>query len=85
MSGSNFKTWLLLATSRPVVVRAFACGAIVGSILIAINHCNCILGGNFGMECLAKSALMPVVPYIVSTVSSVHALTQAEQRTEDAR
>ena len=68
-----------LALSRPVVMRAAVCAIVVGSVLTIINHGDCILTGNFNSahcNCLAKSLVTTVVPYLVSTWSSVQALVQ---------
>jgi len=54
-----------------VVKRALVLSAIVGTILVAINHGNCIVLGHFGFTCAVQSALTFLVPYCVSTVSSV--------------
>ena len=75
---SSFKLWLRLAVSKGVVLRALTLAAIVGTVLIIINHHDCCLQGHFDPGCLRKSLLMPVVPYLVSTFSSVHALMQQQ-------
>ena len=70
-------TWLELATSRSIVLRSLLIAVVVGSILCVINHVNhggCIFGKNFNKACLLQSLLTAVVPYIVSVVSSVHAI-----------
>ena len=68
------KTTLQLAMSWPVVKRGLLCALIVGSVLCAINHGDCLISGHFGWPCFAKSAITAIVPYMVSVVSSVHAL-----------
>ena len=73
MSDSS-KTYLQLAMSRPVVLRGLMCALIVGTVLCAINHGDCLLSGTFGWPCAAKSAITALVPYMVSVISSVHAL-----------
>lgn len=67
-------SWLELATSGPVVRRALAYAVIVGSVLIAINHGDAILNGQFDSGRALKGALTICVPYLVSTLSSVQAL-----------
>lgn len=67
-------SWLELATSGPVVRRALAYAVIVGSVLIAINHGDAILKGQFDSGRALKGALTICVPYVVSTLSSVQAL-----------
>lgn len=63
--------WLLLCFSRSVVRRATYSAIIVGSILILINHADALLRGELDTLCLFRIALTMIVPYIVSTVSSV--------------
>jgi len=68
--------WLQLASSGPVVRRALMYAVIVGAILIAINHGDAILEGDLAPGRLAKMALTVMVPYVVSTLSSVGAMRQ---------
>jgi hypothetical protein len=65
--------WFTCATARPVVRRAVACALIVGPILIAINHGDAIVNGDISAGRLLKIALTVLVPYGVSTFSSVQA------------
>lgn len=69
--------WLELAVSGPVVRRAGAFLVIVGGILIAINHGDAVLRGDVDAQRLVKMVLTPLVPYVVSTLSSVSALRAA--------
>ena len=63
-----------LAFEASVVRRALIMAAIVGTILVAINHGTCIMCGKFGTRCLIQSSLTFFVPYAVSTISSVQAV-----------
>lgn len=65
---------LRLATSRHVVRRALWYAIIVGAILIAINHGDAVARGDLGPARLLKMGLTLLVPYAVSTLSSVQAL-----------
>lgn len=67
-------SWLQLALSRPVIVPALVYAVVVGPILIAINHGDAILEGQVGMHRVWKMGLTMLVPYLVSTFSSVGAL-----------
>jgi len=59
---------------RPEVVRtALRFAMIVGPILVFINHGDAILAGNMDTTDWLKSALTMVVPYTVSTLSSISA------------
>ncbi len=69
----------LRVARRPSVVRrALKYAVVVGSVLIAINHGNAILGGDLDSGRLAQMALTTLVPYCVSTLSSVDALLAVE-------
>ena len=48
--------------------------AVVGSVLIVINHGDAILRGDLSRGRLFRMALTVLVPYCVSTYSSVQAL-----------
>ena len=72
------ESWLRLA-SRPSVVRRALCYAIiVGAILITINHGDSIISGTLDTNRALKMALTVLVPYCVSTLSSVGALRAAQ-------
>lgn len=63
-----------IAFSRPVVLRALRYAVVVGALLIAINHGNAILRGDVTPARLLRMLLTAMVPYAVSTLSSVEAL-----------
>ena len=63
-----------------VVRRALIMAAIVGTVLVNINHGMCIYSGKFGITCAWQSALTYMVPYTVSTISSVLAMAQFSRR-----
>ena len=69
--------WLTLATSASVVRRATIVAMVVGTILVAINHGDAIVRGDLSMGRLLRIALTVMVPYCVSTYSSVSALRTA--------
>ena len=68
------KETLGLALQPSVVKRALKYAVIVGVILITINHSDAILQGQVTRARLLKMALTVLVPYVVSTLSSVGAL-----------
>jgi len=70
--------WLRLAISGPVVRRALKYAVVVGAILIAINHWDALLEGDLSGGRLAKMVLTVCVPYLVSTLSSVGAMMEAD-------
>lgn len=69
--------WLALAASSGVVRRALILAVVVGSLLAAINHGDAILAGAMTPGRWARVALTYLVPYVVSTISSVGALRHA--------
>ena len=66
--------WLHIAREPHVVRRALAYAVVVGSVLITINHGDAILHGEVGRERLLRICLTLMVPYLVSTLSSVGAI-----------
>ena len=65
-----------LATSPEVVRRALGYALVVGAILIAINHADALARGELDLVRGIKMGLTVLVPYVVSTLSSVQALRQ---------
>jgi hypothetical protein len=63
--------WLRLAGHPATARRAFITALIVGCVLIAINHGTAILNGQITRARVLQMCLTVLVPYIVSTVSSV--------------
>ncbi len=57
-----------------MVRRALGFAVIVGAVLIAINHGDALVSGEVGPVRWLKMGLTLLVPYVVSTVSSVMAL-----------
>ncbi len=70
--------WLKIALSRTVAIRALRMALIVGVLLIAINHWDAILQGEVGAGRGWKMLLTMLVPYCVSTISSVGATLEHE-------
>jgi len=68
-----------LARQPSVVRRALKYAVVVGSVLIAINHGDALLRGELEGGRVARMALTTLVPYVVSTLSSVGAMIQADQ------
>ena len=71
--------WLKLAFEPAVVRRATAFAVIVGAVLIAINHGDAILRGELDGVRAAKMGLTVIVPYVVSTLSSVGAIRARDE------
>ena len=71
-AGESFR----LALRPSTVKRALKYAVVVGIILISINHGDALLNGDFSRDRLFKMALTLVVPYVVSTLSSVGAMRE---------
>lgn len=57
-------------------MRGLKYGAVVGSILILINHGNAIVEGTVDSTRIVQMILTVLVPYCVSTASSVGAVME---------
>jgi len=68
------KLWLSYACEPNVVKRASTYALIVGIILILINQWDVLLSGDLSARTMVKMGLTVLVPYMVSTCSSVGAL-----------
>ncbi len=85
MDRSPLPSFTSVAVSKPVVRRALGYAVVVGAILIGINHGDALLRGEFDSVRLFKMALTILVPYTVSTLSSVQATREHAASTLDAR
>ena len=76
------REWLRLASDRSVVLRGLAFSAIVGTVLVVVNHGDALMNGDVSAARLMKIVITMLIPYCVSTVSSVGAMLTArrEQR-----
>lgn len=72
--------WVQTAREPTVVRRALKTALIVGTILIAINHGDALIKGQLTIERLLKMGLTVLVPYLVSTTSSVGAIREMRTR-----
>ncbi len=73
---ATMKESLRLALQPSTVKRALKYAVVVGLVLISINHGDAILQGGVTRARLFKMALTVLVPYVVSTLSSVGALRE---------
>ena len=73
------KEWFRLASSPSVVRRALGYAVVVGAVLIGINHGDALIRADVDANRMIRMALTAVVPYLVSTLSSVGALRAARQ------
>lgn len=70
------KQTLSLALKPSVVKRALKYAIVVGVILLTINHGDAILRGDLPPARLFRMGLTVLVPYVVSTLSSVGAMRE---------
>jgi hypothetical protein len=71
--------WLAVASRRDVVRRALIVAAVVGTILITINHADALWRGDISSKRIWQMGLTYLVPYCVSTYSSVSALRSVQR------
>jgi len=72
--------WLRLAVQPTVMRRALKFAFVVGAVLITINHGYAILHGQVTCGRVWQMCLTVLVPYTVSTLSSVGAMKEMERR-----
>lgn len=76
------RQWLAVASRRDVVRRALVVAAVVGTILITINHADALLQGQVNVKRMWQMGLTYLVPYCVSTYSSVSALRSMKRSSD---
>ena len=76
------REWLKLICEWAVVRRALICAVIVGAVLLAINHGDAIVLGDVTTGRLIQMGLTLLVPYCVSTFSSVAAIRALRRENE---
>jgi len=72
-----------IASRRDVVLRALRTAALVGLLLIAINHWDALLAGDVDAMRVGKMLLTILVPYSVSTYASVRAIESLQSAGND--
>ena len=70
-------TWISTALEPAVVRRAMKYSVVVGAILVLINYLDIFLAGAVEPGMIPKMLLNFVVPYLVSTSSSVATLKES--------
>jgi hypothetical protein len=75
-SEAILKKWLALAGTPHIVYRALKYAAGVGTVLILINHGDALLRGDISAIRIFRMVLTVIVPYCVSTASSVGAILE---------
>lgn len=69
-----------MAVTPSVVRRGIAYAVVVGAVLIMINHGDALWRGELTTARALRMGLTVLVPYVVSTLSSVGALRMAQSR-----
>ncbi len=72
--------WFRLAVQPSVIRRALKFACVVGCVLISINHGPAIVRGEVNSERILQMCLTVLVPYTVSTLSSVGAMREMARR-----
>ena len=78
------RVWLRLALRGPVIRRALGYALVVGPVLIAINHGGALIRWEIDGQRWLQMGLTMLVPYCVSTLSSVGAM-RADETGESER
>lgn len=79
----NLSFWRI-ATEKSVMKRATRIALIVGTVIAVINHGDRMMAGAMDLTAWFKCLLTFLVPYSVSTYSSVMAVRDRLQSLEDA-
>ncbi|MBM75416.1 MAG: hypothetical protein CMK59_08435 [Proteobacteria bacterium] len=73
LPSSSIKQYLSLATRRSIIKRGLGFSIIVGSILVIINHGDRLNSDDIAQIPIYKVLLTYLVPYVVSSLSSIQA------------
>jgi len=75
----ELKRYLTLALRPSIVKRGLVFSVVVGTILVLINHGDAIFAGALTTVQMLKMALTYVVPYVVSSLSSIQSIIANEE------
>lgn len=76
------REWFALALKPSVMKRSLKFAFVVGLLLILINHSDAIFSGHVTFSRFLRMLLTVLVPYTVSTLSSVGALMEQRRAGE---
>jgi hypothetical protein len=76
------RDWFVLALTPSVMKRSLKYAVVVGLLLIAINHSDAILNHTITFSRALRMGFTVLVPYAVSTFSSVGTLLDQKRRVE---
>jgi len=71
----RLRAWMEIATHRSVLTRSLVTCGLVGTILVAINHGGRVTSGSIDGGLAVQIGLTFLVPFVVSMVSSVAAIS----------
>ena len=74
----NIQRYLSLALQGNVVIRGLKFSVIVGTVLVLINHGACVISGEINRTQAIQIGLTYLVPYLVSTLSSVQSTIEQQ-------
>lgn len=77
--------WLALARSPRIFRRALKYAIGVGTVLIVINHGDALLRGDVSAVRVLRMILTVIVPYCVSTASSVSSVLEHKNEVASTR
>ena len=77
---SRVLAWLRVATERSIVLGALRVAAVVGALLVAINHGDRLLAGTLTSTDWFRIALTCLVPYGVATFAATNATLRQRRR-----
>lgn len=80
----NLHRFIKEAMRWQIVRRSLLISLVVGTMLVGINHCNCLMNGCFSSMCAVQCGFTFLVPYFVSTVSAVLAQADNNQLSVDS-
>ena len=78
------REWLQLAADPTVVRRGLMFSLVVGTVLVGVNHGDALLKGDTSLMRVVKIVVTMLIPFCVSTVSSVGAMQTARRDRETA-
>ncbi|MGH9392310.1 MAG: nitrate/nitrite transporter NrtS, partial [Vicinamibacteria bacterium] len=74
------RQWVRELYAPAVVRRAIKYAIVVGAILVGINHGDALARGEITSGRILKMALTVLVPYTVSTLSSIGAMRELSRK-----
>ncbi len=67
----RLRCWICALAYGPMVRRSLIIALVVGSVLLAINHGDAILGGQWNRALVWKAPLTYLVPFLVASCGAL--------------